>query len=73
MPGGSGLRRGSVCSPWADGVMPPTINLTEPEPTATWDYGPRGARTRELDVMISNSFGMGGRQPPTLGVKRVGP
>ena len=43
-----------------DGVMPPTINLTEPDPDCDLDYVPEGARKRELDVVISNSFGLYG-------------
>jgi 3-oxoacyl-[acyl-carrier-protein] synthase II len=52
-----------------DGVMPPTINLTEPDPDCDLDYVPEGARKRELDVVISNSFGFGGANT-TLVLKR---
>jgi len=43
------------------GVVPPTINLDEPEDEAAgMDLVPNEARERELDVAISNSFGFGG-------------
>ncbi|HEX6748743.1 MAG TPA: beta-ketoacyl-ACP synthase II [Longimicrobium sp.] len=52
-----------------DGVMPPTINLTEPDPDCDLDYVSEGARKKELDVVISNSFGFGGANT-TLVLKR---
>lgn len=52
-----------------DGVMPPTINLREPDPDCDLDYVSEGARKKELDVVISNSFGFGGANT-TLVLKR---
>ncbi|HYH80795.1 MAG TPA: beta-ketoacyl-ACP synthase II [Longimicrobium sp.] len=52
-----------------DGVMPPTINLTDPDPECDLDYVSEGARKRELGVVISNSFGFGGANT-TLVLKR---
>ena len=44
------------------GCIPPTINLDDPdEAAAGLDLTPHTARTRELDVAISNSFGFGGQ------------
>ncbi len=44
-----------------DGVVPPTINLDEPdEEAAGMDLVPFEARQRKLDVVLSNSFGFGG-------------
>jgi 3-oxoacyl-[acyl-carrier-protein] synthase II len=52
-----------------DGVVPPTINLDHPDPECDLDYIPHGARERDVDVALSNSFGFGG-QNITLILKR---
>ena len=43
-----------------DGVVPPTINLDEPDPECVLDYVPHTARERPLKHVMSNSFGFGG-------------
>jgi 3-oxoacyl-[acyl-carrier-protein] synthase II len=44
------------------GIIPPTINLSDPDPAAAGlDLTPNKARQREIDVAVSNSFGFGGQ------------
>ena len=41
-------------------VVPPTINLDNPDPACDLDYVPHEARDMELNYVMSNSFGFGG-------------
>jgi 3-oxoacyl-[acyl-carrier-protein] synthase II len=59
--GGSASVEAGVCAlAIKEGIIPPTINLTDPDPECDLDYVPHTARKAELDVVISNSFGFGG-------------
>jgi 3-oxoacyl-[acyl-carrier-protein] synthase II len=43
-----------------DKIVPPTINLDNPERETAIDLVPHKPRQREVDVVLSNSFGFGG-------------
>lgn len=42
------------------GLVPPTVGLTQPDPDCDLDYVPGTARSIALDLVLSNSLGFGG-------------
>lgn len=47
-------------------VVPPTINLDNPDPECDLDYVPHQARRQEVRVALNNSFGFGGHNAVLL-------
>lgn len=43
-----------------DNIVPPTINLDNPDPQCDLDYVPHKSRKMEVNCVMSNSFGFGG-------------
>ncbi|WP_019587524.1 beta-ketoacyl-ACP synthase II [Deinococcus apachensis] len=60
----------AVAQALKDGVLPPTINLTDPDPLLDLDYIPEGAREQQVEYALSNSFAFGGQNAALL-FKRV--
>ncbi len=59
--GAGGLEAGITVLALRDQMLPPTINLENPDPdTAGMDLVPNQARKAELEYAMSNSFGFGG-------------
>ena len=44
-----------------DGILPPTINYNEPDPTIDIDVVPNEKRAQQVNFALSNSFGFGGQ------------
>ncbi len=61
MLGGAGAAEAIACVlAMKHGLIPPTINLTDPDPECDLDYVPLVARQTKVEVSMSNSFGFGG-------------
>jgi len=59
--GGAGALETAICvQVLRTGLIPPTINLTTPDPECDLDYVPSQARRADVRAVLSNSFGFGG-------------
>ena len=58
--GAGGLEAGITILALRNQILPPTINLANPDPACDLDYVPNVARKAPLNIALSNSFGFGG-------------
>ena len=61
-----GLEAGIAALTVRDQVIPPTINLDNPDPDCDLDYVPKVARPATINYALSNSFGFGGTNASLL-------
>ena len=54
-----------------EGMVPPTIHLTHPDPECDLDYVPQKPRSAEIEVALSASLGFGGHNA-CLAFKKIG-
>jgi len=59
--GGAGAIECAICAlVIKNGIIPPTINYTTPDPDCDLDYTPNVAKYKKVRTTLSNSFGFGG-------------
>ena len=58
--GAGGLETAITAMAIREGVVPPTINLENPDPECDLDYVPKDARRLGVNYALNNSFGFGG-------------
>jgi 3-oxoacyl-[acyl-carrier-protein] synthase II len=64
--GAGGLEAGLTVLALRDQILPPTINLENPDPDCDLDYVPNQSRAAHLEYALSNSFGFGGTNAALL-------
>ena len=65
--GGAGALEAVACvKSILDGVIHPTVNQENPDPSCDLDYVPNAARHKRVDITLSNSFGFGGQNTCTV-------
>ncbi|MEJ7624376.1 MAG: beta-ketoacyl-[acyl-carrier-protein] synthase family protein [Pyrinomonadaceae bacterium] len=52
---------GAALSAIATGIVPPTINLDEPDPECDLDYTPNQSREHTVDIVLCNCIGFGSK------------
>ena len=61
-----GLETGITALAVREGLIPPTINYTTPDPECDLDYVPNISRRRPIAYALNNSFGFGGTNASIL-------
>jgi 3-oxoacyl-[acyl-carrier-protein] synthase II len=60
--GGAGAIESVACiKTIQNGIMHPTVNYENPDPTCDLDYIPNKSRLKDVKTVLSNSFGFGGQ------------
>ena len=73
MLGAAGAVEMAVCAlAIKNSIVPPTINLQNPDPECDLDYVPNAAREMKVNVIVNNSFGFGGHNSTISAKKFVG-
>jgi 3-oxoacyl-[acyl-carrier-protein] synthase II len=71
--GGAGAIEMATCAlAIRDSVIPPTINLENPDPQCDLDYTPNVAKEKKVRIAINNSFGFGGHNATLVAAEFTG-
>jgi 3-oxoacyl-[acyl-carrier-protein] synthase II len=71
--GGAGAIEMAACAlAIRDSVIPPTINLENPDEECDLDYTPNVAKQKKLRVVLNNSFGFGGHNATLVAAEFTG-
>jgi 3-oxoacyl-[acyl-carrier-protein] synthase II len=71
--GGAGAIEMAACAlAIRDSVIPPTINLENPDEECDLDYTPNVAKQKKLRVVLNNSFGFGGHNATLVAAEFAG-
>jgi 3-oxoacyl-[acyl-carrier-protein] synthase II len=71
--GGAGAIETAACAlAIRDGVIPPTINLENPDPECDLDYTANTAKQKKVRVAVNNSFGFGGHNATLVAAEYSG-
>jgi 3-oxoacyl-[acyl-carrier-protein] synthase II len=60
------------CKALETGIVPPTLNLDDPDPECDLDYVAHTSRELKVDAILNNSFGFGGHNSTTALKRFVG-
>lgn len=67
MMGAGGITEAIACiKALQEGLLPPTLNLTEKDPACDLDFVPNAARRKNIQIAMSNAFGFGGQNSSLL-------
>jgi 3-oxoacyl-[acyl-carrier-protein] synthase II len=71
--GGAGAVEMAACAlAIRDSVIPPTINLENPDPECDLDYTPKVAKQKKIRIALNNSFGFGGHNATLVAAEFTG-